>query len=540
MQPMTFALQECFAEPLHDLGEGEPRLRGIFTPASERGVAATGVTAQFLDNAGEYHKRYDNVEGCHAVFAKLLSGGLTDAAGVRFILDVGSGSGNSVIPLLDLFPDAFVVATDISPQLLLILRDFLESKPAYRGRYGLVCMDANNDRFRRGTFDLAVGAAILHHIVDPRRVLGVCANALRPGGEALFIEPFEAGHGLLRIAYRRILAEARARGKSGPGFALLERMIVDHEARLRDKADPIFERLDDKWYFTRSFFESAVASDSRWEEYHVEAINHSETPLVGHALGELRLGLGADASALPTWAWDILREHEAFFSSDGRRDMIFEGAVALRRGEIVELSAATARRSGWWWNSARPGRGFFIDLRTGIARVACCAYDDGGEPTWSIAGPEALDLSGPSETIGLSVGGASISLEPQHADLASGGKTGWWVEDAEASLASIVVEDLGNRVMAAMLAHGGWSLLVGSQRGPRSYEGEWLRFSGGQALAGPYRAPSSRVLGPGSLSWTDDESLIALGPDARRRVYRRLAPGAAVPQNLRSTEKCAS
>lgn len=537
---MSFALQECFAEPLHDLGEGEPRLRGIFTPASERGLAVTGVTAQFLDDAGEYHKRYDNVEGCRAVIARLLSGGPSDAAGVRFILDVGSGSGNSVIPVLDLYPDAFVVATDISPQLLLILRDFLESKPAYQGRYGLVCMDANNDRFRHGTFDLAVGAAILHHIVDPRRVLRVCANALRPCGKALFIEPFEVGHGVLRIAYRRILAEAKRRHERGPGFRMLERMIVDHEARLRDKCDPIFERLDDKWYFTRSFFEAAVASDSQWKGCHVEAINHSETPLVDHALGELRLGLGADASALPPWAWDIIGEHEAFFSRDGRRDMVFEAAVVLRRSEIAELPAAAARRSGWWWNSGEPGRGFFIEFSAGTARVACCAYDDDGNPTWSVAGQEALDLSGASETTALSVCGASVSLEPQHADLASGRKTGWWAEDAEASLASIVVEDLGNRVMAAMLAHDGWSLLVGSQRGPRSHEGEWLRFTGGQTLAGPYRAPSPRVLGPGSLAWTDDECLIALGPDARRRVYRRLAPGAAVPQNLRSTEKCAS
>ncbi len=534
---MNFALQECFAEPLRDLGEEQPRLRGIHTPESERGLAATGVTAQFLDHAGEYHKRYDSMEGFRAVIARQLA---SPPAGSGCILDVGSGSGNSVIPLLDLYPDAFVVATDVSPELLLILRDVLESRPAYRGRYGLVCMDANNDRFRRGAFDLAVGAAILHHIIDPRRVLRACANALRPGGEALFIEPFEMGHGILRIAYRRILAQARLRGESAPGFALLERMIVDHETRLRDKTDPIFDTLDDKWYFTRSFFESAMASDPRWEACRVEAINHSETPLVDHALGEIRLGLGADASALPPWAWDILREHEAFFSSDGRRDMIFEGAVVLRRSRIAALPAAAARRSGWWWNPGEPGRGFFIEFSAGSARVACCAYDDLGEPAWSVAGQEALDLSGPADAVAVSAGGASISLEPQHADLASGGKTGWWTEDAEAPLASILVEDLGNRVMVALLARDGWSLLVGSQRGPRGHEGEWLRFTGGQTLAGPYRAPSSMVLGAGSLSWTDDECLIALGPDARRRVFRRLAPGAALPQNLRSTEKCAS
>lgn len=536
MRRMSFALQECFAEPLHDLGEAQPRLRGIFTPASERGVAATGVTAQFLEDAGEYHRRYGSMEGFRAVIARMLA---ETAAGTGMrILDVGSGSGNSVIPLLELCPDAFVVATDASPELLLILRDVLEARPAFRGRYGLVCMDANNDRFRRGTFDLAVGAAILHHIVDPRRVLDACASALRRGGAALFIEPFEPGHGVLRIAYRRILAEARLRGEGGPGFALLERMIVDHEARLRDKSDPVFDTLDDKWYFTRAFFEAAVAGDPQWEGCRVEALGSSANPLVEHALGELRLGLDAGASALPPWAWDILREHEGFFSREGLRDLLFEAAVLLRRSALVDRPPAAARRDGWWWDPAQPGRGFFVEFG-GAARIACCLYDTAGEPAWRVAGAGSLDLSGRADRIGLSLDGVSLRLVPQHAELPHGTKTGWWTQDAEPFEASIVVEDLGNRVMAALLSRDGWSLLVGAQRGPRTYEGEWLRFTGGQALGGPYRAPGPpAVLGPGTLSWTDDESLIALGPDARRRVYRRLAPGA--PQNLRSTEKCAS
>src|SRR5471032_2660437 len=137
MRPMDSVLQQRFAEPLCDLGNDDARLRGIFTPVSERGVARSGVTAQFLENAADYHKRYGNVEGLRTLIASLLDG--ATAGGERFILDLGSGSGNSVIPLLDLFPSAFVVATDISPQLLVILRDFLEAKPEYRGRYGLVC-----------------------------------------------------------------------------------------------------------------------------------------------------------------------------------------------------------------------------------------------------------------------------------------------------------------------------------------------------------------------------------------------------------------
>jgi SAM-dependent methyltransferase len=538
MQPMNPVLQECFAEPLHDLGDDDARLRGIVTPESERGAAKSGVSAQFLENAGDYHERYNNVEWFRTLIARYLGG--PSAAGERCILDIGSGSGNSVIPLLDLYPAAFVVATDISPQLLVILRDYLEARPGYRGRYGLVCMDANNDRFRPGAFDLAVGAAILHHIVDPRRVLRVCASALRPEGAALFIEPFEVGHGVLRIAYRRVLAEARRRGERGKGFKMLQRMVVDHEVRMRDKSDPIFDVVDDKWHFTRAFFENATRGPE-WRECRVEAINGDATPMVDQARMELRLGMGLDESALPRWAWDTIREHEGYFSRDARRDMIFEGAVVLRRSANAAPRPVDERRQGWWWNPSQPGRGFFVEFHAGSARAVCCAYADDGEPAWSVAEPEALELSGRAARIRLKLPASSVSLEPQHAGLAGGHRTGWWIEDREAPASSIVVEELGDRIMAALLSHDGWSLVVGSRHSERTFEGDWLRFTGGQTLSGPHRTPVPRTLGRARLSWIEEEGcLLALLPDGRRQLYRRLRDDEAVPQNFRSMENCAS
>ncbi|TMH04634.1 MAG: class I SAM-dependent methyltransferase, partial [Betaproteobacteria bacterium] len=104
------------------------------------------------------------------------------------IIDIGSGSGNSVIPLADLFPDANIVATDISPQLLAILRDFLSKRDDAKnseggeGRFALVCVDAAEANYLPGVADLAVGAAILHHILEPAKVLASCHRALKPGG----------------------------------------------------------------------------------------------------------------------------------------------------------------------------------------------------------------------------------------------------------------------------------------------------------------------------------------------------------------------
>jgi hypothetical protein len=83
-------------------------------------------------------------------------------------------------------------------------------------------------------------------------------------------------------------------------------------------------------------------------------------------------------------------------------------------------------------------------------------------------------------------------------------------------------------------------LLAGERKG-QGFEGEWLRFTGGQTLSGPYRAPRAPVaLGPGRLTWAGADSLVALLPGGRRQLYRRLGEDEAAPQNFRSTENCAS
>jgi ubiquinone/menaquinone biosynthesis C-methylase UbiE len=531
------SLQELFREPLRDLGEVDARLHGILEPEGERGARPSGVTAQFLEDAGDYHARYSQVAWFRQIIGRALAG--HDDRAIRRILDIGSGSGNSVIPLLELYPDAFVVATDISAPLLAILRDRLEPEPRYRGRFALVRMDANHDRFRERAFDLAVGAAILHHIRDPGRVLRACAAALRPGASALFIEPFETGHGVMRIAYRRILAEAARRGEDGGGFGMLRRMIADHEARLRDKSDPIFETLDDKWLFTRAWFEQAAAGPE-WEGLRIEGLGTGANPIADRARTELRLGLGADESTLPRWAWDLLAEHEAAFSRDGLRDLLFEATVTLRRGDRAP-APASGRRPGWWWNPAQSGRGFFVEFHAAGSRAACCHYADDGEPAWSVADASALDLSGNVDTLGLELGGVMLRLTPQYGESPRDPRTGWWVDRSQPSASMIVVECLGEQAVAAALTADGWCLCVASRDGAQGHAGEWLRFRAGQTATGPYRPPEApRPLGPARLAWPDGETLVARLAQGSEVRYRRLGPAEPAPQNLRSTEKCAS
>ena len=147
-----------------------------------------------------------------------------------------------------------IVSSDISPQLLAILRD--QVSEADRKRLMIMAMDASEDHFVEGSFDLAVGTAILHHILDPSDTIGACYQGLKPGGHAIFFEPFEAGHFVLRLLYEQLLERKNELKISGEVAEVLRRLILDcHVRKGSDKSAEICELLDDKWLFTREYFE---------------------------------------------------------------------------------------------------------------------------------------------------------------------------------------------------------------------------------------------------------------------------------------------
>jgi ubiquinone/menaquinone biosynthesis C-methylase UbiE len=319
---------DLFDVPLVDLGSEDPRLAGILAPRDAPRVPAPGVTAQFLENAGDYHRRYFDTSYWSLVLAPAFEAiGLAEPP--RTILDVGSGSGNSVIPVADRFPEARIVATDVSAPLLAILRDFLKARPD-RERFTLVCVDATEARYRPGVVDLAVGAAILHHLLEPERVLERCLAALSPGGWAMFFEPFEAGNVILKIAYQRILAQASPQERESPAMKMLARLVNDYRTRTRPRSDPIYRELDDKWMFTRTYFER-LGLEQGWAEVITYALHVDPHGLRKQAEVHLRLGAGLPPEALPAWAWTILDEMDAEMSDDLRGELAQEAAILLRK-----------------------------------------------------------------------------------------------------------------------------------------------------------------------------------------------------------------
>jgi SAM-dependent methyltransferase len=319
------SVMEC---DLVDFGQsiGGSRAR-IFMPEDEVGKVPPGVTAQFLADADTYHQKYYNTDHSEWLLRNALAyvGGLSPNP---VILDVGSGSGSSVISMLNVLERPTIVASDISPTLLQKLQSILNAHPK-GDLVSNVCLDLNKPRFKKDKFDLAIGSAILHHLFDPEIIVSNVYQAVKPGGSLIFFEPFELGYDVLSLLFEMILeASHRMPGLEPAVRQFLERSIENVQV-CEPKPEAEYVDIDDKWTFTRSYFERMAerlgASLTIYPLYDTGAAFTGEIDTL------LRLGLGADKAALPDWAWAIVNRWEKRISADAKRELFFAGGVVLTK-----------------------------------------------------------------------------------------------------------------------------------------------------------------------------------------------------------------
>ena len=106
-----------------------------------------------------------------------------DLAGVRNILDVGSGAGQITKHLLKYAPrEAAITCCDLSAEMLRRARARLNSaKPRF------LAADLTQLPFADATFDCVTCGYVLEHLPDPRVGLAEIARVLAPGGRMLLI-----------------------------------------------------------------------------------------------------------------------------------------------------------------------------------------------------------------------------------------------------------------------------------------------------------------------------------------------------------------
>ncbi len=268
----------------------------------------------------------------HLLRAAVATDGL-EIPGEALILDLRSGDGTrSVSPWLNVLPYSRVLASDPASILLATLVSRVAADGEASRVLGVVA-EPDAVPVAAGSVDLVSGVACLHELDDPDRVLAAAAAALRPGGHAIFLAPFD-GYGILRLAYERICAEARLWPDDPliPGVeAALDDLCSDIAARtLPDSADPAFAKLEQKWLFSRQSLEDAGRALG-FRQVHFVPHNDHETLYRDMALIQLRSIMGTPKASLPDWALDVLDSFDRALRPPVKRLLMLEGTVVLTR-----------------------------------------------------------------------------------------------------------------------------------------------------------------------------------------------------------------
>jgi SAM-dependent methyltransferase len=337
--------QSIYSVPLISTGNS-----GVLIPEPEISKPKLGVSDTFLVYAKEYFKKYKNYDYLYLLISETFKRLNYTPSGL--VVDFGSGFGNSVIPMLENY-DVSVVAIDISKDLLEILNDEARQR-GYQDRCASVCQDAQNFYFKPNSADLVVGCAVLHHMINPMLTIKSACQVLKPGGKAIFFEPFELGHQVLRIAYLRILKEANERNcltsvdsifsrmglpfglksrSHSKGFDYLRALNVDIDVRTHRNKHPTdgkhWEKIDDKWLFCSKHFEKIASEVGCTIE--VLPLHDNKKQFTRQTRNALEAYGGMKCpDALPNWAWKILGEYdEDYFSPEGLLDLPIEACVVI-------------------------------------------------------------------------------------------------------------------------------------------------------------------------------------------------------------------
>lgn len=308
-------------------------------------TSAATISDQFKLHAEDYHQRYAASDHFEILFRQALAATGIKVADAPLMLDLGSGSGvNSVVPCRRLFPGVRAIATDLSGELLEVLAAVMRVENA-TDEVVCVVMDAMQEHVAPERFDLVLGASILHHLERPWQGIQAAARALKPGGHAIFFEPF-LGWALVRLAFERILAEAELRSEAlDPAVRdCLERMVRDIAARSAPETEtPAFAAMDDKWLFSRTTIEH-MAHEVGFSEVRFVPHNDHQTLFRDVATIQLRLTTGRSDLMLPDWANAVLDGFDAALPGLAKRELMLEGTVVLTKGRAEPRGLARVRQ----------------------------------------------------------------------------------------------------------------------------------------------------------------------------------------------------
>lgn len=276
----------------------------------------SGVTGQFLEDADTYHARYFKRVDFEELVGRMLTLAGTDRAARATVLDIGSGGGSSVFAAAKLLPNAHIAGSDISPNLLGKMADFSASRPELRDRISAYCFDLHMPFFRRDSFDLVLGCAVLHHLIDPYAALKNVVSALKEGGKIVLCEPLEAGNLIDAIIYEGVLSIERERGaEDGRLSKLMLAIRRDIQARLGVPVQqPHTKFLDDKWVFDPTYL-AALSAQLGCKNVEIFPVLEDLGDFFERSFRDLLAASGNSDIELSGRVLDLLREFDSGISA---------------------------------------------------------------------------------------------------------------------------------------------------------------------------------------------------------------------------------
>ena len=322
-------LRGLFLGELVDLGEkaGAP-YAGIFSPGYDAKEITRFMTDHYAslegaqvqaDTINMYDFYYQGIQEA------MTSAGFCRAKDKIAALEICAGFGSATLPMLDIFPNALLCATEFSAPMLTFLKKKLE-KAGHEKRCVLMQLNAEELSFVPESFDLIVGGAALHHLFHPDKTLEQCARILKPGGVAIFFEPFENGMGIIKMLFKAALKDPRSYL-----FGIRTRLYMLNCVRYWQKMispdkTHVFAGADDKWLFSKQYFSDLAQRNGM--ECTIYPVDKSSRPF--EALVRVHTA-GNGFKNLPKWFWRIVDDFEKSFSDDLKKDLLTEGVVIFRK-----------------------------------------------------------------------------------------------------------------------------------------------------------------------------------------------------------------
>jgi len=276
--------------------------------------------------------RFREITHFETLLRTAMEGAAVSLPADPLILVIGAGSGvNAVAPCLRVFRGARIVATDRTDAQFARLRQHLRDSGA-GDRVVCLEIEPDSETLPAESFDLVSGASILHRLYDPDQALANAYRVLKPGGCAVFMEPFD-GFGLVRLAFERITAEAELRGEalSPPLHAALVAAAEDIAARtMPDRAAPGFAELEQKWLFSR---ESLAAGARQTGFREVCFFPHNDHPTLYRDFARMLLSqaVGGGVADMPEWSWQVLDDFDRALPPPVKRLLMLEASVVLMK-----------------------------------------------------------------------------------------------------------------------------------------------------------------------------------------------------------------